>query len=211
MLSLWHLSLVRTFFKRHAHKVGNPPDHVTTSRTKQYKMANPIIVKEIPPFCQERNNCGGYTAACLFCADCGTFQCENCCTLLHIPKSQEQHRRIELAERPCGQFCEGKSTANTYCVPCGKAMCAVCDRKMHTAECEGHQRFTFSRAHIKNDRSGDSAGEVDADELFSPAVGHGKRSSSSTTEPLGAGMENTQQCSAVKLINNKEELTVSVT
>ena len=175
-------------------------------------MANPINVKEVPQFCEEGNNCDGYTAASLFCVDCDTFQCENCCTLLHIPKGQEQHRRIELTEMPCGQFCEGKHKATTHCIHCAKAMCVVCDRRMHTAKRGGHQRFTFSHIHTGSDRNRVSAGEGDTEDLFSSAVGHGRvGSSSSATEHLGAGMEELQLCPAVKLINNKEELTVSAT
>ena len=181
--------------------------------TLQYTMAtNPITVKETPQFCQEGDSCDGRTSASLFCVDCGTFQCENCCTLLHIPKSQEHHRRFELAETPCRQFCEGKHTATTHCVSCEKAMCVACDRKTHTASREGHHRFSFQRPRGRTDRSGASDGEDAADNLFSSAVGHGIESRSSTSEPLGASMEEeSQQYSAVKLINNKEELTVSIT
>ena len=180
--------------------------------TLQRKMANPIIAKEVPQYCQERSSCDGYTSASLFCVDCGTFQCENCCTLLHIPKSQEHHSRLELEERPCGLLCEGKHTATIHCVRCGKAMCVACDRKMHTARREDHQRFSFSRPHVRTDECGASGGEDETDNLFSSAVGQGRESSSSSTgEPLGASREESQQCPAVKLINNKEELTVSVT
>ena len=173
---------------------------------------NPITVKETPQLCQEGNNCDGRTSASLFCVDCGTFQCENCCTLLHIPESQEHHTRLELAETPCRQFCEGKHTATTHCVSCEKAMCVACDRKTHTASREGHHRFSFQRPRGRTDRSGASDGEDAADNLFSSAVGHARGSRSSTSQPLGASIEEeSQQYTAVKLINNKEELTVSIT
>ena len=183
-----------------------------------------ILHKEPPQFCEEENTCRGKSSVEFFCVNCDTFQCENCCTLLHIPDDCSFHARIDINERSrCRQFCKGQNLAVVYCTVCEKSMCAGCDDKLHQGRRSDHRRIVFRKeasssfkSEMGQPKSHYGLNQTDSSMEKPVAKERKNRASPVATFPVSQDileMTATEldpvSVRAVKLLNDKEELMVS--